>query len=545
MFDRLTRSNKTSVKITKTRLEAVKKKKNSVIKHLKNDMADLIRTDHAYKAFCRAEGLLAEQNMIIYYNFIEQLCDCISSNLSLMNKQKECPEECKEAVQSLIYAAARFSEFPELRDLRSEFINRYGPPLEALVNKEFVDMLKPKSITEEMKLQLMHDIAQEFSIEWNSKSLEQKLFEPPPPKQDQHGHEHNDEYEPKKSKDDAFTKSDSLNDDDDGYKWVKNKDDACTKRDSHDLGNKVHDKREHTFQERDDERIFTYRGRKNVSDEKYKLQSSSLDEVFSVSRRDSTDQDSLLASSSSVGSVSEDEVDSKKPLPYRFIPPPYRRTTIEKESKIEETPQPIDKIAAEEANHPDDSIKETKPKPRSVRRRPLKPQPGHESFGSIERPSLKPPPGRERVGSIESDESARTKSSAMKQEEPRRGSRILKTDDDERDEEEKVMDGLLMRYGKKDSPHEPSKSSPCIKPPPSSLASDDAAKTSRLRSVISELTLPTGRTSSRREPGAPTGATTRLGRAVSAEPDRMTGRVSPNLPDYDELAARIAALKGR
>jgi vacuolar protein sorting-associated protein IST1 len=25
----------------------------------------------------------------------------------------------------------------------------------------------------------------------------------------------------------------------------------------------------------------------------------------------------------------------------------------------------------------------------------------------------------------------------------------------------------------------------------------------------------------------------------------MTGRVHPNLPDYDELAARIAALKGR
>jgi hypothetical protein len=41
-------------------------------------------------------------------------------------------------VQSLIYAAARFSEFPELRDLRSVFINRYGPPLEALVNKEVI-----------------------------------------------------------------------------------------------------------------------------------------------------------------------------------------------------------------------------------------------------------------------------------------------------------------------------------------------------------------------------------------------------------------------
>ncbi|KAF9685235.1 hypothetical protein SADUNF_Sadunf03G0033700 [Salix dunnii] len=538
--------------MTNTRLEAFKKKKNSVIKYLKNDMADLIKTDLAYNAFCRAEGLLAEQNMIIYYNFIEQFCVCILSNLSLMNKQKECPEECREAVQSLVYAAARFSEFPELRDLRSVFIDRYGPPLEVFVNKEFVDMLKPKSITKEMKLQLMQDIAHEFSIQWNSKSLEQKLFKPPleqklfkPPPPQQHRHEplqdtDNDGYELKKSKDDALTRN-SLNDDD-GYRWVKNMDDACTKRDSHDLGNKVNEKREHTIVERDDERIFTFRGRKIVGDEKYKLQSSSEDEVFSLRRRDSTDQDSLLASSSSVGSVSDDEVNSKKPISYRFIPPPYRRTFIEKESKIEETLQPNDKIAVE-ANYPDESIKETKPKPRSVRRRPLKLQPGHEKNGSIARP-LKLPPGRERVGSIESDESARTKSSAMKQEEPRRNSRILKTDDDDkRDEEEKVLDGLLMHYSKK--PHELSKLSPYIKSPLSSQTSDDAGKTSRLRSVISESPLPPGRTSSLREPGTPTGATKRLGRAVSAEPDIMAGRVHPNLPDYDELEAQIAAHKGR
>ena len=121
MFDGLTKSKfytkcKTLVKMTKTRLDDLKKKKNSVIKHLKNVMADLIRADRAYDAFCRAEGLLVEQNKLACYNFIELFCGCISSNLSLMNKQKECPEECREAVQSLIYAAARFSEFPELRD---------------------------------------------------------------------------------------------------------------------------------------------------------------------------------------------------------------------------------------------------------------------------------------------------------------------------------------------------------------------------------------------------------------------------------------------
>ncbi|KAJ6342587.1 hypothetical protein OIU78_010512 [Salix suchowensis] len=213
--------------------------------------------------------------------------------------------------------------------------------------------------------------------------------------------------------------------------------------------------------------IFKYQGRKNVSDDRYKLRSNSKDEeMFSVSRRDSTDQDTTLASSSSVGSISEDEADSRKPVSYRFIPPPYRRTAAEKQSKIEEPLKSSDEIAAEEANHPDDS---TKPKPRSVRRRPLKPPPGHEDFGSIERP-LKPPPGRERAGSIASDEAAGIYTGAMKQEEPGRGFRIFQTEDGE----EKVVDGLLRHDSKNDSPR-------------------DAGKSMRHRNAISELPLPPGR----------------------------------------------------
>ena len=49
---------------------------------------------------------------------------------------RDCPEECKEAVPSLIYAAARFSDLPELRDLRTMFTERYGNSLESCINKE-------------------------------------------------------------------------------------------------------------------------------------------------------------------------------------------------------------------------------------------------------------------------------------------------------------------------------------------------------------------------------------------------------------------------
>lgn len=50
----------------------------------------------------------------------------------------ECPEECKEAVSSLIYAAARFGDLPELRKLRSLLTERYGDSFEPFVNKEVI-----------------------------------------------------------------------------------------------------------------------------------------------------------------------------------------------------------------------------------------------------------------------------------------------------------------------------------------------------------------------------------------------------------------------
>lgn len=49
---------------------------------------------------------------------------------------RECPEECKESISTLMFAAARFADLPELRELRSLFAERYGNSLEPYVNKE-------------------------------------------------------------------------------------------------------------------------------------------------------------------------------------------------------------------------------------------------------------------------------------------------------------------------------------------------------------------------------------------------------------------------
>jgi hypothetical protein len=49
---------------------------------------------------------------------------------------RECPEDCREAVSSLMSAAARFSDLPELRDLRQIFQERYGNSLKLFVNQK-------------------------------------------------------------------------------------------------------------------------------------------------------------------------------------------------------------------------------------------------------------------------------------------------------------------------------------------------------------------------------------------------------------------------
>lgn len=91
----------------------------------------------------------------------------------------ECPDGCKEAIPSLIYAAARFSALPELRDLRTLFTGKFGNSLEPYISKEFVEKLRQDPPSKEMKIQFLHDLAQEFSIDWNSKALEQSLYSPP------------------------------------------------------------------------------------------------------------------------------------------------------------------------------------------------------------------------------------------------------------------------------------------------------------------------------------------------------------------------------
>ncbi|XP_038692608.1 uncharacterized protein LOC119990662 [Tripterygium wilfordii] len=485
---------KSSTKTTKMRIEALKKKKGSVVKYLKSDIAELLRTGLDYNAYGRAEGLMIEQDRLSCYCMIDQFVGCISNNLSAMQKQRECPEECREAVASLIYATSRFSEFPELRDLRTLFIEKYGSSLESFTSKEFVEKLNSRTVTKEMKFQLLHDIAQEFSIDWDAKSLEQMLFKPPSPKQES-----------------TYDDSSNQKTDDDEYKQKKSRDEVIQeeRKKLNNMGDYIAVKR--------NEKNLTSQARNDVINGGNNQRSSSDDEEVSVGRRYFTDPDSQLTSSTSVDSCSEEEVNSGRPFYSKFMPPYFKQKAEREESSLaEESSKLKNNIVAVANNHKDDSVQEEKPKPRSVRRR-----------------NLMPPPGRENIGSMGTNPASNTKLNGKKQKEPR----------DEMDEEEKELDELLMHYTKKDFLGEPREGKPYLKPPPSHYKHENAEGSTRQGNT--KLAVPPGRAASMpAEPTMPTESSKSHARHNSLQPEIFPGHVHPKLPDYDDLAARIAVLKG-
>ncbi|CAK8535784.1 unnamed protein product [Lathyrus sativus] len=388
---------KTNLKFIKTRLETIRKKRNAVQKFLKKDLADLLRNSLHYNAYGRAEGLLVEQNMSACYELVAKFVGSVSGHVRDICKNEDCPDECKEAIPSLIYAAARFSDLPELRELRTFFTEKYGNSLEPYVNKEFIERLKQNPPSKEMKIQLLHELAQELSIDWDVKALEQRLYSPPVSRQ-----------EKEKPKDDEQNDNDNASP-------------------------KIHDVWWSVQRSTDSETTIT----------------------------DSSSQDGQKACSSSLENLSDDneETEVKKPFTSKFDPPPpYIR-----ENKFESN---LNKTTTE-------SPPAEKPKPRSVRRRPLKPPPNENTVKDFS-----------------------------------------ETGDGF---EEKMVDELLMHYSQK-QPHEFGKGQ--NKRPIKSISQKDMSMVETLQE---------------------------RGRSTSLVPEMLrtttSKHVHPSLPEYDDLSARLAALR--
>ncbi|XXG59955.1 hypothetical protein AAC387_Pa04g1952 [Persea americana] len=179
---------KTVARLATSRIKLLRNKREAQIKQMRRDVALLLQSGQDDTARIRVEHVIREQNIMAANEIIELFCELIVVRLPIISKQRQCPADLKEGISSLIFAAPRCSDIPELQQIRSIFEKKYGKDFVSAatdlrpdcgVNRTLIEKLSVRTPTGQVKLKIMKDIAKEFQIEWDTIESEQELLKTP------------------------------------------------------------------------------------------------------------------------------------------------------------------------------------------------------------------------------------------------------------------------------------------------------------------------------------------------------------------------------
>ncbi|MCL7051741.1 hypothetical protein MKW94_020121 [Papaver nudicaule] len=165
------------IKRVQCRIKLLKNKRESMIRHSRQDIIQLLNNGQDQTAFALVGRLSMDQNIVGAYELLEHFCEFIMFNLPYIRHNRDCPNDINEAASSLLYASARFGDLPELLKLRKLFGERYGNRFAIaavellpgnLVNRQLIQKLSAESISDDAKFRLMKEVARENCLEMDS-----------------------------------------------------------------------------------------------------------------------------------------------------------------------------------------------------------------------------------------------------------------------------------------------------------------------------------------------------------------------------------------
>lgn len=123
------------------------------------------------------EHIIREQNIWAAYEILELFCEFVLARVPIIESQKECPSELREAIASIIFAAPRCSDIPDLLHIKNLFTTKYGKEFvtaiselrpDSGVNRTIIEKLSVSAPSGEIKLKVLTDIAEEYNLAWDS-----------------------------------------------------------------------------------------------------------------------------------------------------------------------------------------------------------------------------------------------------------------------------------------------------------------------------------------------------------------------------------------
>ncbi|CAH2051212.1 unnamed protein product [Thlaspi arvense] len=203
---------KTALQMANSRLKILKNKKEIQIKQLRRELAQLLEAGHTPTArirvsnltlwFClhhsclclintgecaymllslsQVEHVVREEKTVAAYELIGIYCELIVVRLGVIESQKHCPIDLKEAVTSVLFASQRLSDVPELSEIVKQFTTKYGKDFatsaielrpDSGVSRLLVEKLSAKPPDGPTKVKILMEIAAEHNVVWEAQSF--------------------------------------------------------------------------------------------------------------------------------------------------------------------------------------------------------------------------------------------------------------------------------------------------------------------------------------------------------------------------------------
>ncbi|MED6110586.1 hypothetical protein PIB30_044434 [Stylosanthes scabra] len=178
---------KTALKLAVSRIKLLKNKREAHIRQLKRELAQLLESGQDQTARIRVEHVVREEKTMAAYDLVEIYCELIAARLPMIESQKNCPIDLKEAIASVIFAAPRCADLPELVDVRKHLTAKYGKEFASAavelrpdcgVNRLLVEKLSAKAPDGPTKIKILSAIAEEHNIKWEHKSFGENDVKP-------------------------------------------------------------------------------------------------------------------------------------------------------------------------------------------------------------------------------------------------------------------------------------------------------------------------------------------------------------------------------
>lgn len=179
---------KSLLNLALTRLSVLKNQRQVRCSQATSDVTELLKLGQHENAYHRVDQVIKDQNTLDVLFFIHGYFTLLLDRVHLFEHNRDCPDELLEAVSSLLFAASRIGEFPELQEIRNVLVSRFGKDIAARsielrsncgVNPKIIQKLSTRHPPREVRMKVLKEIAAENNIvlklgEASSTSAEEK-----------------------------------------------------------------------------------------------------------------------------------------------------------------------------------------------------------------------------------------------------------------------------------------------------------------------------------------------------------------------------------